>query len=97
MGHHYECSKDHQPILIRFTSCSPDNGFGSATATDCMFYEIEDAAEACIIEAIESSEDSVFMRIDYDVAREIAADLASRADSLATGGKAHVRNKVAVA
>jgi hypothetical protein len=93
--HHIECSKDHVPIMVRFTSCSPNKGFGSSSAVDCLFYEMEDAAAESIIEAIETSEG--YCSVDDDAVRDIACEIAQRADGLLTGGKAHVRNTVEVA
>lgn len=91
VGHHIECSRDHAINIVRFMSCSPDRGFASTMATDCMFFEMEDAAYDSIVEA--------YGGYDYDdeAVRTIAADMASHADSMITGTKTHVRNKVVAA
>lgn len=91
VGHHYECTRDHAINIVRFMSCSPDKGFGRTEATDCMFFEMEDAAYDSIVEA--------YGEYDYDdeAVRTIAADMASEADSMITGASKHVRNKVEAA
>lgn len=94
--HHYECTRDHPIVAIRFTSCSPKKGFGHAETRDCMFYEIEDAAAESVIEAFDTS-DGINSGADYESAREAATILAERADGLLTGAKAHVRHTVEAA
>lgn len=45
VGHHHpECEREHVPNSIQFISASPDGGFGRAKVTDCMLFEMEDAA-----------------------------------------------------
>lgn len=58
---------------------------------DCMLYEMEDAAYDSVVEAYGRAD------FDDDMARDVAAEVASRADGLLTGGKAHVRHTVAAA
>jgi len=90
-GHHSECEREHVPNLVHFISASPDGGFGRTKATDCMLFEMEDAAFESIVDAYGTG------GYDYEAVLEIAAEVASRADGLVTGGKAHVRHTVAAA
>ena len=96
-GHHPECEREHVPNMIRFTSATPNKGFYQTEAMDCMLYEMEDAADRSIIGAIQNSADGFYISFDDDAVREAAAEVASRADGLLTGGKAHVRHTVAAA
>lgn len=91
VAHSPECERDHHPRLIRFTSASPNKGFGKTEALDCLLYEMEDAAFESIVAAYGS------YGYDPEAALDAAAEVASRADGLLTGGKAHVRNTVAAA
>jgi hypothetical protein len=83
--HHVECGTEHERAHLRFTSTTADGGRGVHDALNCMLFEMEDAAEASLRDAWESTDDAHFWTPDEDSLRDVAVYLAERADRLDVG------------